>query len=74
MLLELTQAEYDAVMAARLRAAKDIAIRARSKATREQWQRDADAGFPVYPGGRTREQWAPIAAQSAKSAAGLPED
>lgn len=42
--------------------------------SQDQWEKDAEAGLPVYPGGRTRAEWQPIAEASFKRAEHLPED
>ena len=39
-----------------------------------QWERDANAGLPVYPGRRTQKEWVPIAAASYARTGNLPDD
>lgn len=41
---------------------------------RYEWEKDTDAGLPVYPGNRTRAEWAAIAEESYRRAEYLPED
>ena len=39
-----------------------------------QWERDANAGLPVYLGRRTQKEWVPIAAASYARTGNLPDD
>lgn len=74
MLFEITDAEHAAIVRQRASDARRIAVAARGNAANEQWARDAAAGLPVYPGGRTRAEWAPIGEASFRSAEHLPND
>jgi hypothetical protein len=74
MLFEITETERDAIIVQRNWVARCAADAARGRAANEQWAQDAAAGLPVFPGGRTAAEWAPIGEASFRNAAHLPND
>lgn len=74
MLMEVTETERDEILSQRALVEGSKTHISRANIARGRWERDAAAGLPVFPGGRTAAEWAPIAEESFRRAAHLPED